>query len=710
MKRVKYAIGMVLLTCLLLTGCGKKTEVESTAAVSKAPPVSSEKPSETVTDPAEPEIEPWNPGIVQRQVLLDDGYMCGVIFLGYVEGAAKDLEEDREYYQSIFEEKGYLDEFPFLAEIPNTNFIRTETGQELYCVIPEDVNATVSVNQWITDSDKGFQGKAGEVLYRSEAGSPILLKCNASELVSDVEIVIVDQKGNQLQWYPSINGMDGSVFVESAEGKICDFTKYEENANVEPLDVMVGWKWDWYFSEEYQRSLAILTYPLVQLEENVTEAYPELTKALKENMEARKTKLCAEHELRAASAEIDYLDRMDYFIDYETSERAFVRRADSNVLSLLIRGFAYEGGTHGLYYCWGENYDAETGEVLSLSDVVLDMDKFAYAVGEELDQFWTEEFMYTVLDMETFFKENRDNIAWTLDYNGVTVYFDPYDIAPYAAGSQVATVSFAEYPELFAEEYMQVPNAYGYQMDLYAPSYYDVDSDGELDEIYVYGSPSVDGEYQIHNVFVDDAFFIETDEEDIYAYSILGAQLIHTEDGKNYLYVENQTHNDYCTNTIYDLSSGTPEKAGAIFEGMHRTADMEEYAALMHVLTNPYDFKMDVRTWVIGTYDGYVRYSIGENGYPEPYNRYYTFEQMPEFTVLKEFEVNLLDENGNVNGSTKVKAGETVSYYRTDASEFVDFILPNGRTGRADLEWDAGFCSIDGTGVEELFEGVIYAG
>ena len=72
--------------------------------------------------------------------------------------------------------------------------------------------------------------------------------------------------------------------------------------------------------------------------------------------------------------------------------------------------------------------------------------------------------------------------------------------------------------------------------------------------------------------------------------------------------------------------------------------------------------------------------------------------------------MNLLDENGNVSGGTKVKAGETVSYYRTDASEFVDFILPDGRTGRADLEWDAGFCSIDGTGVEELFEGVIYAG
>ena len=141
----------------------------------------------------------WNPDIIQRQILVDEGALCGVIFLGYVEDSAGTLENNRGYYQTIFEERGYLDGFPFLEEIPDSNFVETEYGQELYCIIPLDTEATVSVNQWIVDETNGFEGKTGEVLYRSEKGTPILLKCNVSEIVSDAELIIVDSNGEQLK-------------------------------------------------------------------------------------------------------------------------------------------------------------------------------------------------------------------------------------------------------------------------------------------------------------------------------------------------------------------------------------------------------------------------------------------------------------------------------------------------------------------------------
>ena len=167
MKHRKQLIWIILTICLAMAGCGKKTGEESTeAAVSKAPPVSLEQVTEAPTTTAavtEPEI--WNPAVVHRQVLFDEGCTAGVLFLGYVDGNAGDLEQDRDYYQSIFEVQGYLEDFPFLAEIPNSNFVQTKDGQELYCIIPQDDMATVSVNQWIVNETNDFKGEAGEVLY-----------------------------------------------------------------------------------------------------------------------------------------------------------------------------------------------------------------------------------------------------------------------------------------------------------------------------------------------------------------------------------------------------------------------------------------------------------------------------------------------------------------------------------------------------------------
>ena len=69
-----------------------------------------------------------------------------------------------------------------------------------------------------------------------------------------------------------------------------------------------------------------------------------------------------------------------------------------------------------------------------------------------------------------------------------------------------------------------------------------------------------------------------------------------------------------------------------------------------------------------------------------------------------------MDEYGTVGDVIVVKAGDELTYYRTDASLFADFILSDGRILRAELEWDEGTCSIDGTSVDELFDGVVFAG
>ena len=719
MKNRMRMLAAMLAFGLAMTGCGSNTKEETTAAaITKAPLVSSEAAKEETTAAVEvPEI--WNPAVGQRQMLFDEGYEAGVLFLGYVDGSAGDLEHDKDYYQSLFEEQGYLEEFPFLAEIPNSNFVQTEYGQELYCIIPQDDMATVSVNQWIVNEQNDFKGETGEVLYRSEYGSPILVKCNVSEIVSDVQIVMVDHKGNVLQWCPYLSGMDGHVVTEATEGEIYDFTAYA-NDGAEILDVLIGKVYDYHWSEEYEATLASLTAPLVVLGEETAEDYPELSAAIRENISARRTKLYEYFEELIPAAEEFYPIFYEGFAEFESKEEAMVRRADSNVLSVLYCGHKYEGGAHGYTYYFGENYDPKTGELLKLEDVVLDLESFPSIVQEYLFRYWEPVYFYEDMDLNEHFKEYRDSIAWTLDYNGITVYFNPYDIAPYASGIQVVTVPFADHPELFAESYTKVPGSYGIQLDMDIPFYYDVDYDGELDELMVLASYSDDLIYKEHHIYIDENWYrqgdydngdyMPEDVQQVYAYEIFTPHLIHMEDGRTYLFIENLADSDFRTNTVYDLTEGTVKGVETLYSYLHTEVSEESEYLLRQALTDPNHFMMDSRTWVLGTQDGYQSYYISADGHAYSNEDYYAFDPQHTFTVIKDFRANVVDEYGIIGDAVVVKAGEEVAYYRTDASLYADLIMKNGQIVRVELQWDGGMCMIDGTYVEEIFDGIVFAG
>ena len=97
MKNRKRLLCVVIMLCLAMIGCGNKTEEETVAPeISKAPPVSSETVKEESTKAAETEPEIWNPAVIQRQILLDENCAAGVIFLGYVDADAGDLEQNRD--------------------------------------------------------------------------------------------------------------------------------------------------------------------------------------------------------------------------------------------------------------------------------------------------------------------------------------------------------------------------------------------------------------------------------------------------------------------------------------------------------------------------------------------------------------------------------------------------------------------------------------
>ena len=212
-----------------------------------------------------------------------------------------------------------------------------------------------------------------------------------------------------------------------------------------------------------------------------------------------------------------------------------VRRADSVSVSLLSDSYSDYGWIEDFRGMHGTNYDTQTGQVLALDDVMEVNNELAQAVFKELNShMWAGDF-YADDTVEAYFANTpHEDISWTLDYNGVTFYFADGELAEAGNGRQTATVSFAEYPQLFAEKYMAVPQAYIVELPMDSSFFTDLDGNGDLEELNVtgwynsdvglYGSFGIytdtDGHYHYEECYADGfcPYYVKTAEEPKHLY------------------------------------------------------------------------------------------------------------------------------------------------------------------------------------------------
>lgn len=164
---------------------------------------------------------------VHKQVLLDTDSMCGAIYLGYVDSSYGSLAENRAYLEELLFMSGYTDDFEFLMDIPDDHIVEVDGGMELYCIYPFDERASVEVNKYVVDENT-YQLVQDEILYRSDCGDPILVRCNATETYWDAEVYIVDSNDYRLSWMPRMSMMDGRMEVPEEAPYVYDATWYDE--------------------------------------------------------------------------------------------------------------------------------------------------------------------------------------------------------------------------------------------------------------------------------------------------------------------------------------------------------------------------------------------------------------------------------------------------------------------------------------------------
>ena len=146
-----------------------------------------------------------------RQEIADSGSQCGVAYLGYM--------QDGDDVSAWLVDNGWTQTFPFLSDLTETQVV-TQEGGEVYCIVPAEKNAHVTVEAYDAFNEAS---PLGDVLYDSTDGAPICLRGNVSEIMGNLRVT-VDTAAGQAVYFPSLSLRDGSVSTLTEKGSVYNFT------------------------------------------------------------------------------------------------------------------------------------------------------------------------------------------------------------------------------------------------------------------------------------------------------------------------------------------------------------------------------------------------------------------------------------------------------------------------------------------------------
>ena len=478
----------------------------------------------------------------------------------------------------------------------------------------------------------------------------------------------------------------------------------QDSAAIVPVTVDYSYDGDW----KDQKTLFSSKVAQIKLMDDSHEKLQDALKALNQSaLDDQKSVIDENKEY----AEQEYASNPD-MVEYTFDRDILVARSDETVLSMAVMEGSYLGGAHPFGMTTGRTYDTQTGKELSLKDVVSDYDGIYEYVKKQLEEnydqsMFFEDYQDTLQKM--FYDESGDygTVQWTISQTGLSIYFNQYDLAPYVAGSQQVDISFKEQPQLFQSKYVVEKESYSKVIRENSSCFADVNGDGKEEEISYSVARDEYGFGGAITVTCDGQTFdtaeIDKDASDAYgaygAYSSEG-YVLHTSDGRTYLYLQHLDDNDYRYVNVFRLDQGMPSYVG--YEGM---------AWYNAQILDPDSFVLYTRLDVLGTYYGMKRYHVDEAGLPASDDEAYVINESSMLRSTRDLAVTILEENGSETEAT-VPSGTGYTIFRTDGASYADAHLNDGRDCRIQIKegsrgwgWD-----IDGVSEEECFEWLPYAG
>lgn len=511
---------------------------------------------------------------------------------------------------------------------------------------------------------------------------------------------------------------EGIASEEVTEGS--DATENNNKVNIMQVMTADNYLDEWSETEtgmwdESVIKLCSTSWQSIVLGEESREKYPKLAEQLDKINEDNLVIFQDFMEQQKPIAQEHYTDTPEYFYEYNSNSSYLVQRADDLIFSVREDGNEYIGGAHGMYGIWGINFDPSTGEELTLTDVCVKVEELPAIISEKVIENYADEYE-TFESLQSILEEYKpEDYNWTMGYQGITFYFNPYEIASYAMGAIKVTLWFDENPELFNEKFFAKPST-GYVMELPLDNEVEIDlNKGRKDKLKVstYYETEEDEEYGIQRLCVtlnDNSYY----DEEYYGYDFYPCLVcVNSPEKEQYfLYVQGTAENDYRCISIYDLN-GEEIKMNAQLSGVGFCGvwdeDAGEYGTYYNcVFGNPQEFELGTRMEILGTWTGERFYSIeAETGIPQPMTEYFTISNSWNPTVSRILlEVIMLPDETK----EELPAGTEFYFIRTDGESYVDARLADGRECRIMVEFEDYIQTINGVDQWECFDNLLYAG
>ena len=143
------------------------------------------------------------------------------------------------------------------------------------------------------------------------------------------------------------------------------------------------------------------------------------------------------------------------YFDYTVVDRW--GRIDDEIVSFALRSASYSGGAHPMHEITTVHFNVETGEPVSINEIITGRDILLRALADAFRKQYPnrEDDLYTHdidEELSEFHGDGtwQEQLTWMLDaHNDLVVFYNPYEIGPYSAGSFQLTVTRAAYPEVF---------------------------------------------------------------------------------------------------------------------------------------------------------------------------------------------------------------------------------------------------------------------
>ena len=175
--------------------------------------------------------------------------------------------------------------------------------------------------------------------------------------------------------------------------------------------------------------------------------YPQISGLTNKTVEDKINTLLKQEAISAKNEGLDYIKQYPEDITPNKNEVYYdyrIKYNQNNLLSVVLLNYQYRGGAHGDTVETAHTFDLNTGKDYGMRDLFKADASYVAIFNDVVKSDIAERELYLLTPFESI----TTGQAFYLENNGVSIYFEPYEYFPHAAGIQVFTEDYSELKEL----------------------------------------------------------------------------------------------------------------------------------------------------------------------------------------------------------------------------------------------------------------------